>query len=365
MIGLYIHIPFCERKCRYCDFVSSPDGDRDKYLDALEKNASLYRGIRADTVFIGGGTPSALSAEQLERLFAIIGAYFNIDAKCEYTVEANPKTLDEEKLEIMRRFGVNRISMGAQSFDDNELKLLGRIHTADEAKQTAGLIRSAGFDNFNIDIMTALPNQTRAGLIKTLEEAVNLEPTHISCYSLILEDDTPMARDYAEGKFKVPDEDSDREMYHEVVRFLHENGYERYEISNFAKSGFECRHNINYWRCGEYIGIGAAAHSFWHGRRFYQNKSVSEYTDGDIKRYIDEEPTESELMGEYVMLGMRMSAGISEAEFSKRFNRPMPEQFSAALNKYAGQGFIRYKDGRWSFTDKGIDVSNYILCDFI
>lgn len=366
MKGIYIHIPFCVRKCRYCDFVSYPNMEEsfDRYLDAVFKEMEQYRGEKADTVFIGGGTPTALGAHQLDRLVKKCFEVFDIKSGYEFSIEANPGTIDDEKAKVLLADGVNRISVGVQSFDNSELKMLGRIHSAQTAYNTICRLNELGFLNINADIMTALPEQTSEKLMCTLNTALELPVTHISAYSLIIEDNTPMAEDYQKGKLVLPDEDSDRNMFAETVRLLEKNGFHRYEISNFAKDGFECRHNIKYWQCDEYIGLGAAAHSYDGKSRFFNTSDIKRYMSGDFGRHADA-LTLNDKISEFIFLGMRMKCGISAAEFQKRFNIDIKQRYGKLLDKFINGGFIAEKDGRYVFTDRGFDVSNSVLCEFV
>lgn len=366
MKGLYIHIPFCIKKCRYCDFTSftEKEGCFAAYVNAVTEEMKQYGGESIDTVFIGGGTPTVLPAKLLCRLTDAVFKNFNVSADCEFSVEANPGTIDDEKIRMLLNGGVNRISVGVQSFDDNELKALGRIHSAQTAYNTICRLSELGFSNINADIMTALPSQTEAGLLKTAERLRELPLTHISAYSLIIEDGTPMAEDYRKELFTIPDEDCDRNMYSALVKKLAEGGFERYEISNFAKRGCECRHNIKYWQCEEYIGLGAAAHSYIGNERFSNTSNLTEYLNGKYRRNI-ETLTETDKTEEFIFMGLRMVRGISEAEFKSRFNISFRDTYKKQLEKFIGGGFMKEENGFFSFTEKGADVSNSILCEFI
>lgn len=366
MRGLYIHIPFCIRKCRYCDFVSycGSLGETETYIDALIKEMHEFHGGEVDTIFIGGGTPTVLDNVHIEKLCKAVFDNFNVKSGCEFSVEANPGTIDFDKAHLLRSCGVNRISVGVQSFNDDELKCLGRIHSAKEAYDTVNDIHRAGFDNISIDIMTALPNQTKQKLINTVKTATELPIKHISAYSLILEDGTPLTRDYEKGLFEIPSEDEDREMYELTVRTLEKHGFKRYEISNFAMDGFECEHNKRYWECREYYGLGAAAHSYMNGKRIENTSNLNEYISG---KYHSGETvlTKDDMIFEFVMMGMRMDKGINENEFERRFGIKAQTLYKKQLDKFINGGFIEKTDGNIRFTDKGRDVSNSILCEFI
>lgn len=366
MKGIYVHIPFCVQKCRYCDFVSYAGMEKkiDEYLDAVMAEMDEYRGESADTVFIGGGTPSVLSSTQLSRLIRMCFDKFDIKKDYEFSIEVNPGTVDDLKIKTMLLNGVNRVSVGIQSFDDEELKAIGRIHDAKTAYNTVCELSEMGFLNINADIMTSLPNQNEKKLKKTLDMALELPLTHISAYSLIIEEGTPIAEDYKKGIIKLPDDDLDRDMYDMTVKTLKNKGFNRYEISNFAKNGFECRHNIKYWECEEYIGIGAAAHSYVKGQRYFNTSDISEYISGNFGRK-GETLTKQDKISEFIFMGMRMDSGISEAEFKKRFNINIYDLYGKKFEKFISGGFIVRENGRYKFTDKGRNVSNSILCEFV
>ncbi len=366
MKGLYIHIPFCVKKCRYCDFTSFADKTDcfDLYVKQLMCEMEQYRGEGIDTVFIGGGTPTVMSTKQLEKIIGACFKNFNISSDYEFSVEANPGTLDDEKIKTLLTGGANRISVGVQSFDDNALKMLGRIHSARSAYNTVCRLHELGFLNINADIMTALPSQTEEMLLKTADRLLELPLTHISAYSLIIEDGTPMAEDYKNGQLNLPDEDSDRHMYAALSEKLAQNGFNRYEISNFAKDGFECRHNKKYWQCREYIGLGAAAHSYIGNERFSNTSSLSEYLSGKYCRNT-EVLTQADKIEEFIIMGLRMRCGISETEFMRRFNKSFAETYKNQLEKFINGGFMKAENGCFCLTSKGADVSNSIMCEFI
>lgn len=367
MRGLYIHIPFCIKKCRYCDFVSYCGrlAEAEMYVDALIDEMHEFSGSDIDTVFIGGGTPTVLNNACLEKLCTAVFENFKVANDCEFTIEANPGTVDFEKARLLYECGVNRISIGVQSFNDEELKCLGRIHSAREAYDTVNCVHKAGFDNISIDIMTALPDQNREKLIGTIKTAMELPINHISAYSLILEEGTPLLRDYENGLFEIPNEDEDRGMYELTVRTLKKHGFKRYEISNFALDGFECRHNKKYWECREYFGLGAAAHSYVDGKRTENTKNIGEYISGkyhcDNSIYL----TKEDMIFEFVMMGMRMDKGINESEFERRFGIKVDVLYKKQLDKFLSGGFIERANGNIRFTDVGRNVSNSILCEFI
>lgn len=363
--GLYIHIPFCVSKCLYCDFVSKPNCENkfDDYISAVLSEAKEYKGERIDSVFIGGGTPTILSAYQIERLLDGINKAFDIDTAAEITCESNPGTLNSEKVSALAAGGVNRMSVGVQSFNDDELNIIGRIHNADEAYNTVCEIKSHGIRNINIDLMTALPNQTPKSLAHTLSKAIELPITHISAYSLIIEEGTPLEREYLSGRLIIPDEDTDRQMYHDTVGFLKQNGFNQYEISNFSKDGFQCRHNLKYWDCCEYIGLGAAAHSYIGNKRFSNSPDTEEYMTNNKREYT--ELSQNDIISEFMMLGLRKTNGISAFEFKNRFGIDIQKVFQKQINRFISLGLMERTGGNYHLTERGIDVSNSVMCEFI
>ena len=365
--GLYIHIPFCVQKCRYCDFVSFPGREAvfDDYISALSREAEEYRGQEIDTVFIGGGTPSVLMAKQLDRLFCMVNSTFKIKNGAEFSIEVNPGTVNAEKIAAIKNGGVNRVSIGVQSFNDAELQAIGRIHSAAEAKNAVLDFYNAGFLNISIDIMTSLPKQTKESLMGTLKIAVELPVKHISAYSLILEEGTPIYADYKNGVFTPLSEDADRDMFAAAVKYLHENGFSRYEISNFAKDGYESCHNKKYWECREYIGIGLAAHSYMDKKRFYNTSELNKYLRGEFHCGDVVCLTKADMISEFMMMGLRMTRGVSECEFYDRFGKDIMSVYHAQIERFINSGCMVYKDGHCFLTDRGMDVSNSVMCEFI
>ena len=364
-IGLYIHIPFCKQKCKYCDFVSFQrmEDTADKYIDALKREAEQYKGEKIDTIFIGGGTPSILTPKQIEEVTKMCFDVFDVASDCEITTEANPGTMDDDKIKAMLNGGINRISVGVQSFNDDELKKIGRIHDSKTAYNTICHLDKMGFQNINLDLMTALPSQTFESLKNTLNTAVSLPVKHISAYSLIIEGGTPIEKEYSKGLLDIPNEDTDREMYMHTVDFLGKNGFKQYEISNFAKDGYECRHNVKYWTGEEYIGLGTAAHSYIGNCRFYNTSDINEYIGGARKEVI--ELTENDKIAEFMITGLRMNRGVSENDFKLRFGKDIKDVFGSEFDKFIKLGLMQYIDGRYSLTLDGINVSNSILCEFV
>ena len=386
-VSLYLHIPFCVRKCRYCDFLSGPakEEERAQYLAALAREIKgagkiLSRdGREVDTIFFGGGTPTLLSAKEIGHLMFLLSLCFRIRSDAEITMECNPGTADFEKLSALRDMGINRISIGVQSFHDRELSLLGRIHTKEEALHCIESARRAGFANLNLDLMSALPGQTYESWMDNLKTAVSCEPEHLSCYSLIMEEGTPFFRMQQRGKLPpLPSDEEDRRMYHDTKSFLASFGYVRYEISNYAKPGFSCLHNEGYWTGHEYLGLGSGAASLYQNVRFSNTRDFGAYcrafqegepafdTDvcaGGTKTY--ERVTREDAMSEFCFLGLRRMDGISLSAFRKRFDRDFLEVFGEPVKKHTEEGLLA-RDGDTLFlTDRGIDISNYVLCDFL
>lgn len=376
---MYIHIPFCARKCAYCDFLSGPAtaSVQKRYVEQLVEEISCqsahYPGWKVISVYLGGGTPSLLEPKEISSIMEAVRSRFDVAEEAEVTIEINPGTVNMEKLKAYLDGGINRISIGLQSSDDRELKSLGRIHTYDEFLKTYGRVRQAGFTNVNIDLMSALPGQTLASWNLTLKKAAMLKPEHISAYSLMIEEGTPFYDRYHAHPELLPGEDEEREMYYAAKQFLREQGYERYEISNYAKPGLECRHNIGYWTGAEYLGLGLGASSYVRGTRFRNEANLEIYlnlrmgekeTDSllhqDVIRLSDKEKME-----EFMFLGLRMIKGVSTDEFMKRFKVDMWDVYGEVLNKLAGNRLIEIHGSVVRLSDFGIDISNYVLSEFL
>lgn len=366
MKGLYIHIPFCVKKCEYCDFLSFSGCENyfDEYISALLREMEKHQGTEFDTVFIGGGTPSVLSYKQIERVCDGIKHSFKLSPNLEWTMEINPGTITEEKIQAMKDGGVNRVSVGVQSFNDNELEAVGRIHRSKSAYDTVTAIHNAGFSNISIDLMESLPYQTDDSFKRSLEVAMSLPISHISVYSLIIEDGTPIKEKYDNGIYALPDEDSDRDLYKYTGEYLKQNGFLRYEISNYAKAGFESKHNLKYWNCDEYIGIGLVAHSYIDGVRSHNTSVLGEYISGVTT--VDENIlTKNDKMGEFMMLGLRKTEGVDKNEFYRRFDVYPDEIWKSQLDKFIALKLMKEKNGAYSLTQRGIDISNSIMCEFL
>ncbi len=367
-VGIYVHVPFCARKCLYCDFCSFEGTDhalRHAYVEALCREIRAYAprlvGYTIDTVYIGGGTPSQLTVDETWQILNTIASVAPIAPDAEVTSEVNPATAGETKLRAWREMGINRLSVGVQSFIDEELVALGRLHTAEEAEQFIYIARDAGFDNISLDLMYGIPKQTEESFGKSLARAVQLAPSHISAYSLKVEEGTPFAR--MRERLSLPDEDTDVAFYEMCISALEEAGYRHYEISNYARSGCESRHNMRYWQMREYIGVGVSAYSFFEGVRYGHDRDLAAYLACDFaqERGVREEPTEPEL--ETVMLGLRLADGISEEDFRHRFGYGFWEKYGERLAPFVAHGMAEYDGARTRLSDGGMYVSLGILSE--
>lgn len=375
-LELYIHIPFCARKCSYCDFLSFAAPVRiyreyvDKLIEEIYGQSDNFQDYQVSTIFIGGGTPSILPSELMGELLGVIRECFDIADGAEITIEANPGTLTMEKLETYLEGGANRISIGLQSSDDMELKALGRIHTFDEFLKSYQRARQAGFANINVDLMSGLPGQDIHSWRNTLRKVMMLKPEHISAYSLIVEEGTPFYELYGTDRKGLPDEESDREMYHLTKEMMESQGYSRYEISNYARPGFECRHNIGYWTGVDYLGLGLGSSSYTHGFRYRNTADLQEYLGMDLReagaasRDI-QELTHEEKMEEFMFLGLRMMKGVSGSEFLGRFGQNMWNVYGDVFGKLEEQKLIEVEPPVVRLTELGIDVSNMVLSRFL
>lgn len=359
-LELYIHIPFCIKKCNYCDFLSAPAGEQEQteYVKSLQKRirsyGALMKAYHVVSIFVGGGTPSLLKPEQTELIFEALYDSFQVDEDAEVTTEMNPGTVTKEKLLMYKKLGINRLSIGLQSANDEELRRLGRIHTREEFLSTYRMARKTGFGNINIDLMSAIPGQTLESYEQSLSFAAELEPEHISAYSLIIEEGTPFYERYGGGSHaeELPSEDTERKMYARTKEILETYGYHRYEISNYAKNGFECLHNLGYWNRTEYLGIGTGAASFVNHRR---------WTEGSEPAAL----TRQEEIEEFMFLGLRKMEGVSRVGFCKTFGEPMEVFYQNVIVKLKMQKLLAESEDRLYLTDRGIDVSNYVMSEFL
>lgn len=374
-LGLYIHVPFCRSKCEYCDFYSLGGGlnneSMELYLQAvlahIRETSLRVTGYVVDTVYFGGGTPTFFGADGLVRILAEIDRRFQLEPNAEITLEANPDTITAEGMAKLRRAGFNRISIGVQTDDDAKLKALGRPHTYKQAQTAVSLARRAGFQNVSIDLMFGLPSQTREQWMSTLRNVLELRPEHISCYGLKVEPGTPLY-EYREGA-NLPDDDTQADMYFYAVETLEEMGYEQYEISNFAKPGLACRHNLKYWMGEPYIGFGPAAASDFGGKRFTAEANLDRYITGILEQRTILSECETipsrERAGEYLMLRLRTAYGIEENEYKQRFLLPF-EPLEELLAMYEKRGLSQKEEnGRWRLTPRGFMVSNSILVQLL
>lgn len=389
-LALYVHIPFCVRKCAYCDFLSAPASEDviESYVNLLceeiERKAVRYPGYRVRTVFFGGGTPTVLKVEQLELIlcklnerFSIFGERFASRREAEepeITLECNPGTADRDGLRRLREAGFNRLSIGLQSAHNEELRKLGRIHTWEGFLETWYRAREAGFRNINVDLMAALPGQKVKSYVNSVERVAGLSPEHISAYSLIIEEGTPFYEKYGEAdrerrrdgedrEHLLPGEDEEREMYKLTGEILAKNGYRRYEISNYARPGRECRHNTTYWRRGDYLGFGLGAASLMENVRFANASDLKEYEKGlcpEAHRL-----TVQEQMEEFMFLGLRLTEGVTRGEFRDCFHVPIEDIYGETLKKLGAQGLLRRERERIFLTKRGIDLSNMALAEFL
>ena len=370
-MGMYLHIPFCKSKCPYCDFCSFPRPDADTvqaYVDELVRRMDAWsarcRGRTVDTVYLGGGTPTMLTPSQAEEIMRAIYDRFTVEPDAEVTVECNPATADRAALAHWRTLGGNRLSMGAQSAQPDELKALGRLHTWDDVCRTVEDARAVGIDNVNVDFMMGVPRQTLDTLADTLCRAIALEPDHLSAYCLMLEEGTPYARRGSDA-LGLPDEDTVVDMYDAASAIIREAGYEHYEISNYAKDGKRSRHNLHTWQAREYLGIGVAAHSYLDGERFGNSRDMAAFLRGEditCDRYT---LTPTERADEALMLGLRLREGIDETAFGARFGVDLWERYGERCKPYLDGGLLIREGGRVRLGERGWMVSNTILADLL
>jgi len=394
-LGLYIHIPFCQSKCAYCDFYSlsgSGDALMHRYAQAVIRQMGNYshaaRDYVVNSIFIGGGTPTTLPVNTMCKIIDAVRKNFNVARGAEFTMEANPATVTKAALAKYRRKGVNRLSLGLQSANNEELSTLSRIHTVSDFEESYLAAVAAGFNNINVDIMYGIPLQTADSFNKTLDYVTSLSPSHISVYGLKIEEGTTFHR--IRDTLMLPDEDTEADMYLDTISYLRVKGYKHYEISNFAKPGKQCRHNLKYWNCEDYLGLGCAAHSYFAGMRFSMKRDIMKYMESmeaDIGKSeispkngisltedklrsvqpIDEmyRVTDKERVGEYIMLKLRLCEGLSSREFTDRFAINFDAVYGRQLRLYIDNGFMKYDGDRYSFTPKGMYVSNYILSSIL
>lgn len=397
-LEIYVHIPFCAKKCAYCDFLSFPGNMRmrreytDKLLEEIRIQSSFVREYQVDTIFLGGGTPSVLDVTDITAIMGTLKEHFDIAPDAEITIEVNPGTVKMEGLVAYREAGINRVSMGLQSADDTELRYLGRIHTYDEFLKSFQRVRMAGFTNVNVDLISAIPGQTPESWRNTLKKTAMLKPEHISAYSLIVEEGTPFYDRYGghvemesyemsqEERRRLmalpdlPDEDTEREMYYMTRNCLAEQGYERYEISNYARPGFECRHNVGYWTGTGYLGLGLGASSYLEGCRFHNTSDFQSYVSAHLDdeaefcqalRQDMEQLSVKSKMEEFMFLGLRLTRGVSVEGFITRFGQSIRNVYGGVIDKLEREGLLEHKNGYYHLTERGLDLSNYAMSLFL
>ncbi len=371
--ALYLHIPFCRRRCAYCSFTSYEGREQDipAYVDALTRELALYpAGLRISSIYFGGGTPSLLSVPQFDELLSLIRTRFAVDYSAEVTIEANPGTVDAKYLSSIRSLGVNRLSLGVQSLDDGELKMLGRIHTAAEALRCVSMAHDAGFNNINLDIIYGIPGRNKGGWLRMLKYLVGLEPEHLSLYPLTLEGDEPLCEAIEYGEVEPPDADAAADQYELARHILASHGYRHYEISNWARPRYECRHNVTYWLMRPYIGVGVAAHSYADGRRCANTSDLDGYmaslsSNTGPTRDLEEHIGPDIELAEAVILGLRLTSGIDAAAIRSRYNVDLLERYSDQVRELAGLGLIERDEGRIKLTERGRMLGNQVFLRFI
>ena len=397
-LEIYVHRPFCAKKCAYCDFLSFPGNMRmrreytDKLLEEIRIQSSFVREYQVDTIFLGGGTPSVLDVTDITAIMGTLKEHYDIAPDAEITIEVNPGTVKMEGLVAYREAGINRVSMGLQSADDTELRYLGRIHTYDEFLKSFQRVRMAGFTNVNVDLISAIPGQTPESWRNTLKKTAMLKPEHISAYSLIVEEGTPFYDRYGghvemesyemsqEERRRLmalpdlPDEDTEREMYYMTRNCLAEQGYERYEISNYARPGFECRHNVGYWTGTGYLGLGLGASSYLEGCRFHNTSDFQSYVSAHLDdeaefcqalRQDMEQLSVKSKMEEFMFLGLRLTRGVSVEGFITRFGQSIRNVYGGVIDKLEREGLLEHKNGYYRLTERGLDLSNYAMSLFL
>lgn len=376
-LEIYIHIPFCVKKCAYCDFLSAPATEeaREMYVELLCEEilaaCGKTEGYIVTSIFFGGGTPSLLTGKQAAKIMQAICENFEVHKDVEITLEMNPGTVTAEKLEKYRESGINRLSIGLQSAHDAELKMLGRIHTYAEFQDAYRMAQEAGFENINIDLISAIPGQTVESWEESLRKAASLKPGHISAYSLIIEPGTPFYEWYGDGKtrddkrLELPDEDDEREIYRRTKEILEELGYHRYEISNYARPGFECRHNLGYWERVPYLGFGIGAASFFKHARYSNPSEIEGYKKCISEKFNAPVLSQEEEMEEFMFLGLRKMNGVSKEGFKKEFRTEIESIYGKQIEKLIKMNLIEELNGRLLLTEKGIDVSNAVFVEFM
>lgn len=371
-LGIYVHIPFCVKKCNYCDFNSfcASSEAQNIYTDSLVNEIKSFgkaKKIKADSVFLGGGTPTLLSEENLEKIITAIKENITLLPDTEFTTECNPKTANLRKFRLLKDLGVNRLSLGVQSMDDKILKTLGRCHNLKDFMECYASARVAGFENINFDLMFAVPDQTEKIWHKTLKDAIKFEPDHISAYGLQLEEGTYFYEN--QGSYKFPDDDTNRRMYEFLVEFLKQKGYNRYEISNFSKKGFESRHNLKYWDLTEYVGFGLGSSSFFEGARYQNPEIMADYLDfADNFEPLwekSEKESQNDLISEFMFLGLRLEKGVNNLDFKEKFGKSFFEIYKKEIDQNTKNGLLIKENNRIYLSKKGFDLANSVMSDFL
>ena len=369
-IGIYVHIPFCVRKCFYCDFTSYPNklNKQKEYVqklkDEIEQRSKKIKNY-IDTIYIGGGTPSIIESEYITEILNCIRENYKIKKSAEITIEVNPGTVTEDKLQEFKDAGINRLSIGLQSTKDELLEEIGRIHTYEDFLNTYNSAKKVGFKNINVDLMIGLPEQSLQDVEDSLKEIINLKPKHISAYSLILEENTKLEVLVKLGKLELPDEDLERQMYWKVKEVLGKNGYEHYEISNFAKKGYKSKHNYNCWKQHSYLGFGVAASSYYNNTRYSNTNDLEEYLKNPIKKEIEEDQTLEDAKKEYMLLGLRTIEGVNISEFKQKFGDNPVYLFRNELDKLVKEKLVEIDLDNIKLTNKGLDLANLIWEEFV
>ena len=376
-LGIYVHIPFCKKKCEYCDFVSYSgiENLQKEYVDALisdiKNSSKLVSNYKIDTIYFGGGTPSYIESKYIVDILRVIKKNYKVTKNAEITIEVNPGTIDKKKLSDYKQAGINRLSIGLQSTHNRLLELIGRIHNYEEFLDTYEAALEVGFDNINVDLMLALPTQSLDEMVSSVRRIISLKPEHISLYSLILEENTPLYRKVQSGEVELTDEKLERHMYWRTKQLLEQAGYNQYEISNFAKEGYESKHNMNCWNQNEYLGFGLAAHSYLKDKRFSRITNINEYIKNikennfDKNIIVEEEQNRESKAKEYMLLGFRKLEGISISEFERKFELNPLFYFRFEISKLEKEGLIEVDLDNIKLTKRGLDLANLVFEEFV
>lgn len=374
-IGLYVHIPYCRQKCSYCDFNSfaSMESTVPEYFNALQNEIKSYSDMLDDftvkTVFIGGGTPSYVDSKYIYQLMDSLNRQIKIEKDAEISIETNPGTLTEEKLSVYREAGINRLSIGLQAWQNSLLKYLGRIHNIEDFITNYKLALKAGFNNINVDLIFSVPGQSIKDWAETIDNVSKLDINHLSCYSLKIEEGTPFGTQLEEGKLKAAEDELDREMYWLAIEKLYSNGFKQYEISNFAREGYECRHNLIYWNADEYIGFGAGAHSYFNKKRYNNIEDICKYSALLANKLIPTENIQTiddeDAMSEYMILRLRLIEGVSCKNFAQRFGQDLEIKYARQIDKLVSSSLADFNGDRIKLTTKGLDLANQAFIEFV